>query len=141
LVQEHQRDIFYISHPSCSTADCKPSISVRQEGSAVVEEVSWQGGFTGKPYQTQLIFSPSYDNAGQLSSVAIEAVETNNPLPPAFFAAERGKNVAMTIVSGWLRSKGGMAGTAAALTVKMADQSVSVKQLLSLALAHFANAA
>jgi hypothetical protein len=121
FIYEYRKDIFYIAHPTAAplvssvmrsfgikpTTFSDPTVAVQDDGSGravIVESISWTGP-SGTQYETDLQFLVTYSSSTRVDTVNTQVSEPNKPLPPAFDAAEKGKELATEWISHKIRKR------------------------------------
>ncbi len=129
IVRQYRMEIFRVAHPSGQVDEIGSQINSSTEGRAVVlHQTNWRGRATGKSYQTALRFTFDYRSPTLVDSVSVDALENNNPFPPAFLASEAAKQALLHFVSDKLKERGLLPASIAA---RIINSSMSVKGALT----------
>ncbi len=76
-IEAHRDGIFILAQPNCETGRCSFTAVVETASdSAVVKTVTWTGPVFGKPYGTQIRFTPSFDESGSIGGVLVYLAKT-----------------------------------------------------------------
>jgi hypothetical protein len=136
IIEQYQFEIFKAAHPSGKLIN--GSVRTVQdvgEQATVVDDISWEGTFSGKSYTTTLQFTlRSHGNTLDSASMAVS--ETNNPFPQAFLGTAISKVAALKYISSRLKDEN---HRAASFIVNIINDNTSIEDALTSILIYLAN--